>query len=184
MVRIKHRYLLVHILYPCPSSTKTPNSEVPESLLFHAPSAPHITASTLLHLLRTQISLLFGDYGSGVLASGLSIKYFSNATSTAIVRCPRAHYRLAWAALTFVTELPAARKGAAAGEKCVLRVVRVSGTIKKVEEEAVRRARRIMILATQGGNGSGVTLQAVFGAEDERGIEDVDMEDEETSDEG
>jgi ribonuclease P/MRP protein subunit POP5 len=182
MVRIKHRYLLVHILYPSPS-TKTPNSEVPESLLFHAPSAPHITASTLLHLLRTQISLLFGDYGSGVLASGLSIKYFSNATSTAIVRCPRAHYRLAWAALTFVTELPAARKGPAAGEKCVLRVVRVSGTIKKVEEEVVRRARR-MISAVQGGNGSGVTLQAVLGAEDERDIEDVDMEDEETSDDG
>lgn len=182
MVRIKHRYLLVQILYPC-SSTAPPKPGVPESILFHAPSAPHITSSTLLHLLRTQISLLFGDYGSGVLAAGLSIKYFSNATSTAIVRCPRAQYRLAWAALTFLTELPAAKKGTAEGVRCVFRVVRVSGTIKKVEEEAVRRARR-MISAAQEGDRSAGALQAVFGAEQEPGIEDVDMEDIGTSDGG
>jgi ribonuclease P/MRP protein subunit POP5 len=181
MVRIKHRYLLLQILYPS-SIPKTSNSNIPESILVQAPSASHITSSTLLHLLRTQISLLFGDYGSGVLAAGLSIKYFSNATSTAIVRCPRAHYRLAWAALTFVTELPAVRKGATGGERCVFRVVRVSGTIKKAEEEAVRRARRV-ISSAQVGDGSARALQAVFGAENEQGIEDVDME-EGTSDEG
>ncbi len=183
MVRIKHRYLLVQILYPSSSAVKTPKSEVPESILFQAPTASHITASTLLYLLRTQISLLFGDYGSGVLAAGLSIRYFSNATSTAIVRCPRARYRLAWAALTFVTELPAAKKGASGGERCVMRVVRVSGTIKKVEEEVVRRARRV-ISAVHEGDGIAGILQSVFGAEDEQGIEDVDMEDVETSDEG
>lgn len=182
MVRIKHRYLLVEILYPS-SATKTPKSAVPESIVCHAPTAPHITSSALLHLLRSQISLLFGDYGSGVLASTLSIKYFSNATSTAIIRCPRAHYRLAWAALTFVTELPAGGKGMSSGVKCVIRVVRVSGTIKKVEEEAVRRAKR-MIAAAQEGDGSSSTLQAVFGAEDEQGIQDVSMEDLQTSDEG
>jgi ribonuclease P/MRP protein subunit POP5 len=186
MVRIKHRYLLAQILYPSPTTTTTTTTSksiVPDSIIFHAPTPSHISASTLLHLLRTQISLLFGDYGSGVLAAGLSVRYFSNATSTAIIRCPRAHYRLVWAALTFLTELPAARNGASGAEKCVLRVVRVSGTIKKVEEEAVRRARR-MISAVQERDGSARTLQAVFGAEDERGIEDMDMEDVETSDEG
>ncbi len=114
MVRIKHRYLLVQILYPFPQTT---DSNAPDSVLFHAPTPPHISSSTLIHLLRTQVSLLFGDYGSGVLAAGLSVKYFSNATSTAIVRCPRAHYRLAWAALTFVTELPGATKGLSGGGK-------------------------------------------------------------------
>lgn len=181
MVRIKHRYLLVQILYPV--SKTTANVALPDSLLFNAPSASHITSSTLLILLRTQISILFGDYGSGVLASGLSIKYFSNATSTIIVRCPRAHFRLAWAALTFVTELPAARKGGADGERCVFRVIRVSGTIRKVEEAAVRRARR-MISVVQEGNGGAGSLQAVFGTEEEQGIGDVDMEEVETSDEG
>ncbi|ERF71603.1 hypothetical protein EPUS_00592 [Endocarpon pusillum Z07020] len=180
MVRIKHRYLLIQILYP---SLQTSNPEAPDSVLFHAPTAPHITSSTLIHLLRTQVSLLFGDYGSGVLAAGFSIKYFSNATSTAIVRCPRAHYRLAWAALTFVTELPGATKGPTEGERCVFRVVRVSGTIKKAEEEAVRRARR-MISAIQGDGENTGTLQAVFGAEDEQGIEDINADDVEISDEG
>lgn len=180
MVRIKHRYLLIQILYP---SLQTKNPEAPDPVHFHAPTAPHITSSTLIHLLRTQVSLLFGDYGSGVLAAGFSIKYFSNATSTAIVRCPRAHYRLAWAALTFVTELPGATKGSSEGVRCVFRVVRVSGTIKKVEEEAVRRARR-MISAVQGNGENAGTLQAVFGAEDEQGIEDIDADDMEISDEG
>lgn len=182
MVRIKHRYLLVQILYPSSSTTK-PKSDVPESILFHAPTVSYITASTLLYLLRTQISLLFGDYGSGVLAAGLSVKYFSSATSTAIIRCPRAHYRLAWAALTFVTELPPAKKGAPSGERCVLRVLRVSGTIKKVEDEAVRRAR-MMISAVQKADGSAGTVEVVFGVEDEHGIEDVDPEEKDTSDEG
>jgi ribonuclease P/MRP protein subunit POP5 len=180
MVRIKHRYLLAEILYPPPSTT-TLKPDIPDSVLFHAPTAPHITSSTLLHLLRAQISLLFGDYGSGVLAAGLSVKYFSNATSTAIIRCPRAHYRLAWAALTFVMELPGMRKGAS-GERCMLRVVRVSGTIKKVEEEVVRRARR-MISSVQGGDESAGTLQTVFGVGDEQGIEDADVE-EDTGDGG
>jgi ribonuclease P/MRP protein subunit POP5 len=181
MVRIKHRYLLVQILYP--SSTETAatsrKSETPDSILFHAPTASHITSPTLLHLLRTQISLLFGDYGSGVLAAGLSIKYFSNATSTAIVRCPRAHYRLTWAALTFITELPPASKGAAVGERCVFQVVRLSGTIKKVEEEAVRRARR-MISAVQGGRAE--ILPSVFGAEAGEGIGDADVQHVDASD--
>jgi ribonuclease P/MRP protein subunit POP5 len=182
MVRIKHRYLLVQILYPSPGKTAAvpAKSETPDSILFHAPTASHVTSSTLLHLLRTQISLLFGDYGSGVLAAGLSIKYFSNATSTAIIRCPRAHFRLAWAALTFMTELPPASRGAAGGERCVFQVVRLSGTIKKVEEEAVRRARR-MIIAVQEGRAE--ALPSIFGAEAEQGIGDVNVEDADTSDE-
>ena len=181
MVRIKHRYLLVEVLYPSPSTT-TFETEIPNTVLFHAPTSSHITSSTLLQVLRAQISLLFGDYGSGVLAAGLAVKYFSNATSTAIIRCPRDHYRLAWAALTFVTELPGVKKGVT-GAQCVLRVVRVSGTIKRVEEEAVRRARRMVSAAQAPDRGVGA-LEAVFGAHNEKGIEDVVMEEVETSDEG
>jgi ribonuclease P/MRP protein subunit POP5 len=63
------------------------------------------------------------------------VKYFSPATSTAIIRVSRDHYRLVWAALTFTSQLPKI------GQPCVLQVVRVSGTIRKAEEEAVRRAQ-------------------------------------------
>ena len=88
------------------------------------------------------------------------VTYFSNATSTFIVRVSRDHYRLVWAALSFTTKLPPGAK------PCVMRVVRVSGTIRKAEEEAIRRARDSAFRAQQALN----SVSAV-------GIPDVDMED-------
>lgn len=60
------------------------------------------------------------------------MKYFSPATSTGIVRVGREQYRLVWAALTMIKEIR--------GRPCVIRVVHVSGTIKKAELVAVGRA--------------------------------------------
>ncbi|KAA8894246.1 ribonucleases P/MRP protein subunit POP5, partial [Sphaerosporella brunnea] len=130
MVRYKARYLLFNVLYPhAPASITAATS----SLDFHAPSDPSISPSELATLIRDTLSTNFGDWGAGV-AGGLSVKYFSPATSTGIVRVGREHYRLVWAALTYVREIK--------GRPCVLRVVHVSGTIKKAELEAVRRAKR------------------------------------------
>ena len=76
------------------------------------------------------------------------MKYLSLATSTFIVRVSRAHYRLVWSALTLMDRVPAGRGGGeGAGRRCIFRVVRVSGTIRKVEEEAIRRARLLMLAA-------------------------------------
>ena len=58
-------------------------------------------------------------------------------TSTAIIRVSRDHYRLVWAALTFTTRLPKP-----VDQACVIQIVRVSGTIKKSEEAAIRLARQ------------------------------------------
>ena len=88
------------------------------------------------------------------------VKYFSNATSTFIIRVSRDHYRLVWAALSFTTKLPPGAK------PCVMRVVRVSGTIRKAEEEAIRRARDSALRAQQALNSASAV-----------GIPDVDMED-------
>jgi ribonuclease P/MRP protein subunit POP5 len=166
MVRIKHRYLLLNILFPASSnsiSNPRSSSVQPVSLTFHSPTPLHFQAASLISLIRESVAELFGDYGVGIIA-GLKIIYFSPATSTAIVRCPRAAYRLVWAALTFVGSLPGARRGGGGSAErtgCVIRVVRVSGTIRKAEEEAVRRARseiiRIKMLEDEGGGGSGST---------------------------
>jgi ribonuclease P/MRP protein subunit POP5 len=167
MVRIKHRYLLLNILFPASFNsipTSRSSSVQPSSLTFHSPTPPQFQAASLINLIRESVAELFGDYGVGTIA-GLKVVYFSPATSTAIVRCPRAGYRLVWAALTFVGSLPGARRGGG-GESakrmgCVIRVVRVSGTIRKAEEEAVRRARseitRVKMLEEEGGDGSGIT---------------------------
>lgn len=70
------------------------------------------------------------------LTIATAVKYFSSATSTAIIRVSRNHYRLVWAALTFINHFPKP-----VNAPCVIQVIRVSGTIRKAEEEAIRRAR-------------------------------------------
>jgi len=91
------------------------------------------------------------------------VKYLSAATSTAIIRCSRAHYRLVWAALSFLTRLP---KVSNKNEErpCVFQVVRVSGTIRKAEEEAIRRARATILKAQKdAAEGAGSGLEAILG---------------------
>lgn len=163
MVRIKYRYLLLNILFPESSafaSSSSSNSTKPFALTCQSPTPSNFQAASLISLIRDSVAELFGDYGVGVIA-GLKIIYFSPATSTAIVRCPRSSYRLVWAGLTFVGSLSGARRGGGRSVEqigCMIRVVRVSGTIRKAEEEAVRRARReivsVMMTDHEGGDGS------------------------------
>jgi len=171
MVRIKNRYLLLHILYPT----------VPSSLLSsHHPSPSTLTAPLLLRHIRDQIALLFGDYGTGVVGGSLALKYFSAATSTAILRVARQHYRVVWAAVCWISRLP---KAVGEGE-CVVRVVRVSGSVRACEEECVRRAkgdilrvRRVREAESawrEGGKGGGAAAAAVVGVREggEKGVEE------------
>lgn len=166
MVRIKHRYLLLNILYPAASPQqikKEKEKDVPWTVSFRRPSPDRLNPQLLARMIREGVAELFGDYGAGMVAGSLqgtcevlplgilsflmrfAVKYLSSATSTAIVRVSRARYRLVWAALSFITQLPGGK-----AEKCVVQVVRVSGTIKKVEEEAVRLARRSIAKAQRG----------------------------------
>jgi ribonuclease P/MRP protein subunit POP5 len=146
MVRIKHRYLLFNILYPADAPAVV-KSDDPPYLAFHTPSPPHLNGGLLLSTLRASIATHFGDVGVGLASTSLKVVYFSPATSTAIVRCPRQHFRLVWAAMTYMTEVPGPRGSPSI--TCVVQVVRVSGTIKKSEEELMRRSRRDIIRAKQ-----------------------------------
>ncbi|POY74977.1 hypothetical protein BMF94_1953 [Rhodotorula taiwanensis] len=123
MVRFKHRYLLVHLVFPdqleLPSSSTsssaaaqpaTPASTLPQATL---------TESGLINLLRDSLSVNFGDVGAGEVGGTFSIKYFSSATSTVIIRVSREHYRTLWAALTLLRKV--------GGHECIARVVHVSG---------------------------------------------------------
>ena len=109
---------------------------------------------------------LFGETGAALVGgAGLRVVYFSNATSTLVVRCRREAVRELWAALCFMRTMavpevvggkvkdPGSSYGkgkfsrqVAADEavEVVMRVVRVSGTIRKSEEELIRRARDLI----------------------------------------
>lgn len=106
-----------------------------------------------------------------------TVKYLSNATSTCILQCSREHYRLVWAALTMMDRVPTKH---GPGKPCIVRVVRVSGTIKKVEQEAVRRARLLILAAKDEMSGKeSDALRSLFGSKDsanETAMVDVDDE--------
>lgn len=58
-----------------------------------------------------------------------------------------------WSALTCMDRIPTKD-----GRSCIFRVVRVSGTIRKAEEEAIRQARRLVLAAKeQASTGSQIT---------------------------
>ncbi|KAF2200080.1 hypothetical protein GQ43DRAFT_449775 [Delitschia confertaspora ATCC 74209] len=149
MVRVKHRYLVVNFLYPTATTNASSKGPVPEFIQFHHPTSDQLTHGLLLKSIRDGVSELFGDYGAGVVSTGLKINYLSTATSTMIIRCPRSHYQLVWAALTFMTKLPKP-----INQPVVVKIVRVSGTIRKAEEEVIRRAQAIIDRAktAQGSN--------------------------------
>ncbi|KAI9039568.1 Rpp14/Pop5 family protein [Aspergillus affinis] len=155
MVRLKHRYLLLDILYPDPSSWpstthqhKNVSSRSQSQIQIHAPTSDALTPGLLAKMVREEVAETFGDWGI--------VKYLSPATSTAIIRCPRASFRLVWTALTYMSHVPeygnpSRSKGAgpALTRPCVFRVIRVSGTMRKAEEEAIRRARREILRVRQ-----------------------------------
>ncbi|PGH03482.1 ribonuclease P/MRP protein subunit POP5 [Blastomyces parvus] len=215
MVRFKHRYLLIDILYPPASHSDSivdtstaakskhthtiPNNEKDIHLLIHRPTTDTLTPQSLARAVREHVAEMFGDWGMGRLggsgAGGVSVKYLSPATSTAIIRCPRASYRLVWSALTYMSRIPPTTsksgKSGAMQNDCVFRVVRVSGTMRKAEEEAITRARREVVRMRMRGEeavGGGV-LQGRFGGEtgEVDGDGDVDVEmglDDEEDEEG
>ena len=73
MVRIKHRYLLVNILYPSDQATqlKVTNNDLPDVVQFHQPTSSEFNDDMLRRLIRNNISELFGDYGIGMIAGSL-----------------------------------------------------------------------------------------------------------------
>lgn len=69
MVRVKYRYLVVNFLYPEPiAKTKTP---LPDLVQIHAPTPDAFHAGTLMRLIREGVEDLYGDYGAGMVSTGL-----------------------------------------------------------------------------------------------------------------
>ncbi|ORY16698.1 Rpp14/Pop5 family-domain-containing protein [Clohesyomyces aquaticus] len=158
MVRVKHRYLLVNFLYPEPLPSSKLQDGLPEHLQFYQPTPDDFHAGNLKSAIQKGVTELFGEYGVGMVSTGLKVNYLSNATSTAIIKCPRAHFRMVWAALSFMTKLPGKD-----GKPVVVKVVRVSGTIKKIEEEVIRRAK-LTIKRAQMGDGIGGSVNGIVEA--------------------
>lgn len=66
-MRIKHRYLLVSILYP-ELDNRHRNPKIPDVVHFNQPTTDKVTAHDLWKGIRAEVAHLFGDYGAGAVA--------------------------------------------------------------------------------------------------------------------
>lgn len=103
MVRIKFRYLLFETIWQDGGSTSTQHE--------------------LIRAVRQSLDECFGDMGAGRSASTILMKYYNPLTNIGIIRAGFASYRQVWGAMTFVRTVGA--------RACLLRVLHVSGTIRK-----------------------------------------------------
>lgn len=146
MVRLKSRYILFEVLYPFESSSLEEDVSLcsrKDILLSHHQVSPaEINIKLLLQEIRRSLQLNFGDYGSGKATSLLQVKYFSNMTSTGILRCHREDCDLVLTALTLMDKLGTV-------ENIIINPVKVSGTIKKMEQYAGRRSQKLLSIIKQ-----------------------------------
>ncbi len=122
MVRYKARYLLCDIITPPDSYTKS--SQSPYTIQVHKPIS-ELSHKSILKAVRSSLAINLGAHGAG-LCSNISVKYISPLTSTVIIRVSSDHFRMLWFALSMITELE--------GRGVIIRVKKVSGTIRKCEE--------------------------------------------------
>ncbi|KAF7717543.1 Uncharacterized protein PECM_002257 [Penicillium ucsense] len=186
-----HRLILQDRTYPSLGDVVQPREDgcnriLSEDLLNFLPTLSidsqtrdTLSSNLLAAVVLTYLSVGFGDQQQGRLSNDFArdhpVKYLSPATSTAIIRCPRASFRLVWSALTYMSHVPAVtepgtnptghkRPNGGRERPCVFRVLRVSGTMRKAEEEAIRRARR-EIVRVRGLEEKSVLGDLIVGAE-------------------
>ena len=111
MVRFKNRYLLCNFFWE--------DNKVD----------PRIRNQDIYSAARESIGTNFGDFGTGVVLSSLSVKYWNPVTGLAIVRVTRDHFRMLWMALTLITHI--------SSRKVKISVIHVAGTIRTCEKKIV-----------------------------------------------
>lgn len=132
MVRLKTRYLLFEILYPDELEHGSLNGSITQNkVTLRSPTEKKVDGRYMTRLIRQAVLESFGEYGAGVVASTIAVKYFSQRTSTGIVRVTRPHFRMIWSTLSDIRQLN--------GRNCIITVKRVSGTIKKCQLAAIGR---------------------------------------------
>ncbi|KAI5966459.1 POP5 [Candida pseudojiufengensis] len=143
MVRVKHRYILFEILYP-PIQKNTSREEIEDYvtseqnvlLTLHKSSPSNINYKTILHAIRKSLQENYGDIGSGSAGMLMTVKYFSNKTSTGIIRCGRSQFETIIGAMCMINNID--------GLDVTLSCIHVSGTIKKCEEFSIKSTRRLI----------------------------------------
>lgn len=126
MVRFKNRYFLFEVIYDTalPPYSSSPSQPLTDGVDYRrVPTAKQraITQRHVQEAVRASIALHFGDFGTGLSAGSLHVKYFNAWTGLGILRAPRDIHQLVWASMTFLRSLE--------GQGCLFRVHHVSGLL-------------------------------------------------------
>uniref|UniRef100_G3MNN1 Ribonuclease P/MRP protein subunit POP5 n=1 Tax=Amblyomma maculatum TaxID=34609 RepID=G3MNN1_AMBMU len=108
MVRLKHRYVLVEILW----------KDWQDPHIFELP----VTEKDIYACVRKAVHFLHGDFGVGVTKFNLAIKFFNPHTRVFLLRTRRGAHTLTLSALPFVKKIK--------DEAATLRVLKLTGTIR------------------------------------------------------
>lgn len=141
MVRLKTRYILFEIIYPelkgdGEEGTDWYKTRSNSIIALHKQSPSVINAKVIILAIRKSLQLNYGDLGSGCDGMSLVLKYFSNRTSTGIIRVLRESYMKICSAICLINELN--------GYKVIIRCVNLSGSIKKCEDKSIIRSEKLM----------------------------------------
>lgn len=137
MVRLKTRYIIFQLRYPdqkdCGNTSVSEDRE-PFDILIE--SSATLSPKLLISTLRLSLSRNFGDDALSDSLTTFSIKYFSNKTSTGILRVHRDSVDKVLAAMFFVQTLE--------GRNVIWDSVGVCGSIKKCERLAINRNKELI----------------------------------------
>ncbi|KAK6462209.1 Rpp14/Pop5 family-domain-containing protein [Scheffersomyces coipomensis] len=143
MVRIKHRYILFEVLYP-PSNpnheefVKFSETQEDALLTLHQASPSSINARLIISTIRKSIQEHYGEHGVGAAGLSINMKYWSNKTSTGIIRCDRESFQIVVGAITLINRFES--------NPVIIRCTHISGTIHKCEEYSIRRSKELIRL--------------------------------------
>jgi ribonuclease P/MRP protein subunit POP5 len=132
MVRLKTRYILFQLRYPEQGNIVETGlaNEIPSE------SSNTLTNKILASTLRLSMSKNFGDRALSDTLTSFVIKYFSNKTSTGILRVHYDAVETILAAMFFVQTLE--------GRNVIWESVGISGSISKCERRAILRNKRMI----------------------------------------
>ncbi|SCU96323.1 LAMI_0F06150g1_1 [Lachancea mirantina] len=141
MVRLKSRYILFEVLHPedvVKDTSIDDDGSNPQNFMLrlHRISPANINAKSIILALRKALQSNFGDFGCANGTNVMQLKYFSNRTSTGILRCSREHYDLILISMTLMSKIDTT-------EGIIVNPIKISGTIKKLELYGMRRSKII-----------------------------------------
>ena len=111
MVKFKSRYLLIELKFENEKQIK------------------NIETTRLIQIIKKNVQICFGDLGLGKINKNLQVKYVNNYTNLVIIRVGRDHLKLLWTVLSLINTFDD-------NETVKMHILKVSGTIKKCEQNA------------------------------------------------